>query len=148
MNTRNSLILSILLALVVIVGVWWGITSYSKPGTFTKSPIVGETKTVEGRVLSTLRVPRTLTVRTSQGDEWDIAEGTETIVKNKRGEVITLSDIRRNFLVEISGEVAKDKTLTAKTITLKEEPNITVWRPESNQEIGNPVVIEGEGRVF
>ncbi len=70
-----------------------------------------------------------------------------TSVLDRDGKPIDMGYIRPGFSLQIKGRETGN-TISASEIRIVDEVNVVVYEPMENQEVGLPLVIKGEARVF
>ena len=107
----------------------------------------GPTVNIQGRVESVAASARVVTLSTDEGEvSMALSPGTE--ISGVNGSRTELSAIRRGFMVQAEGSFTSESAFLPARIRILAEPNIVVFSPRSGDEIGLPVVITGEARVF
>ena len=64
------------------------------------------------------------------------------------GEITTLANIYKKFEISGKGSIATDNVINASEIKVDKAPNIIIFEPLENTEIGLPIEITGVARVF
>jgi len=132
--------ISVAISVLIIVGV--GIAfAIIKP--FQRETV----NAVEGKVQDVARTARTILIEDGSGREITLALTNATNLLDENGKIVTLDYIHRGFSVRGEGKETENVMIPA-SIQVVKAPNIVVFTPRAENEIGLPVVVEGEARVF
>lgn len=161
MNKRVTGTIIALVAIVVIGFVIYKLTTAEAPGTTAKTTIEGTVTevTASARIISIVQAGTNKSV--------DLAVVGDTELYNKEGNLTDLAYFTTGMLVRTEGSFSNDTSFIPVVIyaisSLGQPPatstptstdsgngqgNIRVVSPESNDEVGLPLIIRGQARVF
>lgn len=102
---------------------------------------------VSGTVVDVAASARVITLRLV-GKEITLAITNDTDFLDAAGKATNFSFIRKGFELKADGIYTRDDSMLANMVRVTKEPSILLYSPQPNEEIGLPVVIRGEARVF
>lgn len=87
-------------------------------------------------------------IKTDEGQEFVLVFGQDIQFFGRDGSKITPSGIRKGYKLAVIGVAQNQNEIRVREVRVIEEPNIIVYAPQPNDEVGLPLVIKGEARVF
>lgn len=115
----------------------------------TSTPLPTATlQNVEGKISNISANNRRVTITDQNNKEINLVLTGAVKITDKNGKSVDFSYLRKGYTIQANGALNSDNILEAAEVKILEEPNIIVFSPQSNDEIGLPLVIDGEARVF
>jgi hypothetical protein len=138
-------------AAVILVGLFgylaWSEGVFDRIGDSPSTDEFPRSGSVDGRVLDIAASAKVITVNSSKA-EVSVAITSDTRFTDKNGQAVSFAYIRPGFSIRAEGSFTRGDSLKAELVRVTDEPNIIVTSPAPNEEIGLPVLIKGEARVF
>lgn len=104
-------------------------------------------QTIEGKITAISVAQNTVTILKTDKTPATINVATETNILDKFDKPVNFPYLRSGYTIR-STIITSGSTSTTSKIKVIDEPNIIVFSPVSGDEVGLPLVIKGEARVF
>lgn len=135
--------------ILFILLILYGIQSFAPTPSPTPTPTPQPTEqTVEGLVSQIFPNVRKLTIVSNNGKETEAEAIIGGKIIDEIGNAADFFYLRRGFTISAKGKVGAGNVLEASEIKVLKSPNIIVLSPQPNDEVGLPLTIDGEARVF
>lgn len=116
----------------------------STPGNATGT----EDLSVEGLLSDIAPSAQVFTLIGSAGQVVSVELGAGSKIFDEHGQLARLSYLRKGFILRAFGAYALPDSFIAEEVRVVRAPNILVYEPRPNDEVGLPLIIRGEARVF
>lgn len=121
---------------------------HGNPSAAKPSGVCGEIKTISGEIIGLDRSTKTITIKAGSDVNAKINILDDTKLVDEGGSNMPLDSFYEGFLVSITGSVAGQDLYNASEVKLVHAPNIIVFSPSPEDEVGLPLEITGVARVF
>lgn len=111
----------------------------------TPTPVV---RSIEGKISNIMQSARGMTILSNDGKETSLITASNTKITDKNGGSVDFSYLKIGFTIQASGKVTGEDSIEASEVKITNEPNIIVSIPAPGDEIGLPLFVIGEARVF
>lgn len=150
MNATKSILIIVVILLLGVLA-FYGLNSLNNPPTSSPTPTSTPTPqalTTEGKIISVSDDSKRVTILSQDGKELNLTVADATKILDDNDNQINFLFFPKGSSIRVKGEILGSNFSSVSEIKILKMPNIIVFAPKSNDEIGLPLVIDGAARVF
>ena len=144
MDKKLNYTMIILALIIAAAGIFYFIHLKNK----TTYPITGEQVSVSGSVADISTTTQSVIIEDGNGNTVFLLVSPDTKIYDENGSSTDLGYFKKGFFVEAGGMFEDSNRLDASQIKVAKTPNIIVYAPSPNDEVGEILSVTGIARVF